>query len=91
MFKTGSITQSINRLMATAQNGLEVLRLGGLDAAAEDTPFDVVEKRPMYRLRRYFPDSAKMVDGVSDRPPVLLIPPMMMAGSTTSEKIASVA
>lgn len=79
MVSSRTFTRPINRLLATAQNGLEVLRLGGLDSEAEDTPYDVVERRPMYRLRRYFPDAVTMVDGVSDRPPVLLIPPMMMS------------
>lgn len=74
-----TFTQPLNRLLATAQNGLEVLRLGGLETESEETPFDVVEHRPMYRLRRYFPDAVRMVDGVSDRPAVLLIPPMMMS------------
>lgn len=74
-----TFTQPLNRLLATAQNGLEVLRLGGLETESEDTPFDVVERRPMYKLRRYFPDAVKTVDGVSDRPAVLLIPPMMMS------------
>src|SRR5699024_8311139 len=42
-------------------------------------PYEVVERRPMYRLRRYFPEAVETVDGVSDRPAILLIPPMMMA------------
>lgn len=79
MVSSRTFTQPLNRLLATAQNGLEVLRLGGLETESEVTPFDVVERRPMYRLRRYFPDAVRMVDGVSDRPAVLLIPPMMMS------------
>lgn len=65
---------SFNRVLATAQNGLEVLRLGGLDTGAEPSPFEVVERCPMYRLRRYFPESVE--HGV--RPPILLVPPMML-------------
>ncbi|QDQ97781.1 AMP-binding protein [Tomitella fengzijianii] len=73
-----SVANSVNRVLATAQNGLEVLRLGGLEMEPEKSPFEVVDRRPMYRLRRYFPESVHAVDGVSDRPPILLIPPMML-------------
>ncbi|MDN5757108.1 MAG: acyl-CoA synthetase, partial [Tomitella sp.] len=73
-----TVAGTVNRVVATAQNGLEVLRLGGLEMEPEKSPFEVVERRPMYRLRRYFPESSHTVDGVSDRPAVLLIPPMML-------------
>lgn len=64
---------SVARINATVRNGLEVALLGGLGAAAEASPFDVVAEQPVYRLRRYFPDSA---DG---GPPVILVPPLMMS------------
>lgn len=73
-----TLAGTVNRVLATAQNGLEVLRLGGLEMEPEKSPFEVVERRPMYRLRRYFPEAVHAVDGVSDRPPILLIPPMML-------------
>jgi len=47
------------RLMATAQNGLEVLRYGGLETGAVPSPFQIVESVPMYRLRRYFPPDSR--------------------------------
>ena len=43
------------RLIATAQNGLEVIRYGGLETGSVPSPFQIVESTPMYRLRRYFP------------------------------------
>ncbi|WP_042263310.1 acyl-CoA synthetase [Nocardia brasiliensis] len=59
--------------MATAQNGLEVIRFGGLTHDVESSPFEVVERRRMYRLRHYFPD-----DATPNRPVVLLVPPLMV-------------
>lgn len=61
------------RLVATAQNGLEVLRLGGLETGALPSEFDVVERCAMYRLRRY--PAAVRNDSA---PAVLLVPPMML-------------
>ncbi|WP_067656057.1 AMP-binding protein [Nocardia harenae] len=59
--------------MATAQNGLEVIRFGGLTHDVESSPFEVVERRRMYRLRHYFPD--EVAEG---RPVALLVPPLMV-------------
>ncbi|UGT65172.1 AMP-binding protein [Nocardia asteroides] len=59
--------------MATAQNGLEVIRFGGLTHDVESSPFEVVERRRMYRLRHYFPDEA-----AAGRPVALLVPPLMV-------------
>ncbi|MDF0530976.1 AMP-binding protein [Tsukamurella sp. 8J] len=66
---------SVGRLAMTARNGVEVLRLGGLETGAEPSPFDVVERSPMYRLRHYFADEPPTPD---DRPVVLLVPPLMV-------------
>ncbi|WP_209926530.1 acyl-CoA synthetase [Rhodococcus sp. PvR099] len=66
---------SVRRVVATAQNGLEVIRLGGLETEARPSQFRVVEREPMFRLRRYFADEA--TDG--SRPPIVLVPPMMMS------------
>lgn len=66
------------RLMATAQNGLEVLRYGGLETGAVPSPFQIVESVPMYRLRRYFPPDTR--PGAKPAgPPVLMVHPMMMS------------
>ncbi|WSF94502.1 acyl-CoA synthetase [Nocardia vinacea] len=68
-----SVVGSVQRLMATAQNGLEVIRFGGLSTDVESSPFEVVERRRMYRLRHYFPD-----DPTPGRPVAVLVPPLMV-------------
>ncbi|MCV7093641.1 AMP-binding protein [Mycobacterium kubicae] len=66
-----------NRIAATVRNGVEVLRFGGLQTGTRPSPFQTVERCDMYRLRRYFAGS------VNDppRPPVILVPPMMMSAN----------
>jgi putative long chain acyl-CoA synthase len=68
------ITGPANRVIATVRNGVEVLRFGGLQTGSRPSPFQTVE---LYRLRRYFPDSAND----PSRPPVILVPPMMMSAN----------
>ncbi|MBP2193453.1 AMP-binding protein [Nocardia goodfellowii] len=80
-FSTKDVVGSVQRLMATAQNGLEVIRFGGLTHDVESSPFEVVERRRMYRLRRYFPDDATPAGSAVDsgrRPVALLVPPLMV-------------
>jgi len=67
------LERSLARLGAAAQNAFEVARFGGLETGEDESPYEVVERRSVYRLRRYFPDAG------GDRPPVLLVPPMMLA------------
>ena len=69
------VVGSLRRAVATAQNGLEVVRLGGLETGATPSPFQIVERAPMYRLRRYFADTEPAEAG----PPIVLVPPMMMS------------
>ncbi|WP_066911399.1 acyl-CoA synthetase [Mycobacterium interjectum] len=72
------VTRPVERLVATAQNGLEVLRLGGLETGSVPSPSQIVESVPMYKLRRYFPpDSRPGRRPVG--PPVLMVHPMMMS------------
>ncbi|MDT5009369.1 MAG: putative long chain acyl-CoA synthase, partial [Mycobacterium sp.] len=72
------ITRPVGRLIATAQNGLEVIRFGGLETGSVPSPFQIVESVPMYRLRRYFPpDNRNGQTPVG--PPVLMVHPMMMS------------
>jgi putative long chain acyl-CoA synthase len=66
------ISKSAARLGAAAQNAFEVARFGGLETDEQPSPFEVVGSGPAYRLRRYFPDRAA-------GPPVLLVPPLMLA------------
>src|ERR1700745_2759301 len=66
-----------HRGLETVQNGVEVLRFGGLKTGSRPAPFQIVERCDMYRLRRYFPDGAND----PSRPPVVLVPPMMMSAN----------
>ncbi|MBB4856070.1 putative long chain acyl-CoA synthase [Mycobacteroides chelonae] len=76
-FNLSSLTKPVARLAATAQNGLEVLRLGGLETGSTASSHQIVESVPMYRLRRYFaPGSSETQDA---GPVVLMVHPMMMA------------
>ena len=45
------VTRPIERLVATAQNGLEVIRLGGLETGSVPSPSQIVESVPMYKLQ----------------------------------------
>ncbi|HUE33066.1 MAG TPA: acyl-CoA synthetase [Mycobacterium sp.] len=76
--KFSMVTRPVRRLIATAQNGLEVLRLGGLETGSVPSPSQIVESVPMYKLRRYFPPDSR--PGHSPvGPPVLMVHPMMMS------------
>ncbi len=69
-----TLTAPVGRLGAAAQNALEVARFGGLSTDEEPSPYDVVTEQRVYRLRHYFGE-----DGRPAAPPILLIPPMMLA------------
>ncbi|MBW0017705.1 MAG: acyl-CoA synthetase [Mycobacterium sp.] len=72
------VTRPVERLVATAQNGLEVLRLGGLETESVPSPSQVVESVPMYKLRRYFPPGGRSGQAKAGQP-VLMVHPMMMS------------
>ncbi|MEN4478248.1 acyl-CoA synthetase [Mycolicibacterium cosmeticum] len=72
------ITGPVGRLLATAQNGIEVLRYGGLETGAVPSPFQIIESVPMYKLRRYFPPDSRP-GAATPGPPVLMVHPMMMS------------
>ena len=73
-----SLAQPLERLVATAQNGYEVARWGGLETGAVPSPFQIVESTPMYKLRRYFPPDIRPGQKPAG-PPVLMVHPMMMS------------
>ena len=75
-----AVTRPVERLIATAQNGLEVLRLGGLETGNSPSPSQVVESVPMYKLRRYFPPDSRPGHPRAG-PPLLLVHPMMMSAN----------
>jgi putative long chain acyl-CoA synthase len=68
-----TLTRPAVRLGAAAQNALEVARFGGLATDEEPSPFEVASEQRVYRLRHYYPDA----DGGA--PPIVLVPPMMLA------------
>lgn len=58
------------RLRASARNALEIARFGRL-GEEYSAPFDVVDRGPHHRLRRY-------AGAVEDAPVALLVPPLMV-------------
>lgn len=74
------VTRPVERLIATAQNGLEVVRLGGLETGSVPSPSQIVESVTMYKLRRYFPPDSRP-DKPPVGPPVLMVHPMMMSAN----------
>ncbi|VEG47822.1 long-chain acyl-CoA synthase [Mycolicibacterium chitae] len=72
------MARPVERLLATAQNGLEVLRLGGLETGTVPSPYQIVESVPMYKLRRYFPPDSRPGKAPAGEP-VLMVHPMMMS------------
>ena len=75
-----ALTRPLERLVATAQNGYEVARFGGLETGAVPSPFQIVESTPMYKLRRYFPPDNRP-GRAQVGPPVLMVHPMMMSAN----------
>ena len=75
-----AITRPLERLVATAQNGYEVARLGGLDTGVVPSPYQIVESTSMYKLRRYFPPDNRPGRPAAG-PPVLMVHPMMMSAN----------
>jgi putative long chain acyl-CoA synthase len=69
-----TLTRPISRLGAAAQNALEVARFGGLATDEQASPYEVASEHRIYRLRHYFAE-----DPDTGGPPVLLVPPMMLA------------
>jgi putative long chain acyl-CoA synthase len=69
-----TLTSTISRLGATAQNALEVARFGGLATDEQPSPYEIVAEHRIYKLRRYYPGEVS-----EDAPAVLLVPPMMLA------------
>lgn len=75
-----ALAKPLERLVATAQNGYEVARFGGLETGAVPSPFQIVESTAMYKLRRYFPPDNRP-GRAKVGPPVLMVHPMMMSAN----------
>jgi putative long chain acyl-CoA synthase len=71
------VTAPAARLGAAAQNALEVARFGGLETGEQPSPYEVVAESRIFRLRRYYPPEPG--EERASRPPVVLVPPMMLA------------
>ena len=69
-----TLTRPVSRLGAAAQNALEVARFGGLATGEQPSPYEVAGEHRIYRLRHYYNGTSR-----TGGPPVLLIPPMMLA------------
>jgi putative long chain acyl-CoA synthase len=72
-----TITKPVGRIGAAAQNALEVARFGGLATDEQPSPYEVAAEHHIYRLRHYYPAPGKSTAPAG--PPVLLVPPMMLA------------
>jgi putative long chain acyl-CoA synthase len=82
------LAERTDQLGAVAVNAAQLLLHGGFETGEQGSPFEVVAKEPMYRLRRYFPDTDP-----TGRPAVILIPPMMFVAdvydvSSTSSAVS---
>jgi putative long chain acyl-CoA synthase len=69
-----TLTRPVSRIGAVAQNALEVARFGGLTTDEKASPYEVASEQRVYRLRHYYADSV-----AAGAPPILLVPPMMLA------------
>ena len=75
---TDPIVRPISRVGAAAQNALELARFGGLATDQEPSPYEVAREHRIYRLRHYYPGPTGQ-NGRAVGPPVVLVPPMMLA------------
>src|SRR5258708_28777868 len=66
------LAERTDQLGAVAVNAAQLLLHGGFETGEQGSPFEVIAKEPMYRLRRYFPDSDP-----TGLPAVGLVPPLM--------------
>lgn len=72
-FSPRGLLGPVRQVGAAAANAVEVIRYGGLITGELPSEFTIAARRPMFRLRRYFPDEP------SGGPPLILIPPLMMS------------
>jgi len=68
-----TVSRPVARLGAAAQNALEVARFGSLETDQQPSPYDIASEERVFRLRHYYPDDD------APGPPVLLVPPLMLA------------
>jgi putative long chain acyl-CoA synthase len=68
-----TVARPVVRLGAAAQNALEVARFGGLATDEQPSPYEIATEQRVFKLRHYYADRAE------GGPPVVLVPPMMLA------------
>jgi putative long chain acyl-CoA synthase len=68
-----TIIRPVGRLGAAAQNALEIARFGGLQTDQQPSPYELAAEHRVYRLRHYYPSPEPA------GPPILLVPPLMLA------------
>ncbi len=86
----GAVTRPVSRLGAAAQNALEVARFGGLDTDEQPSPYEVASEQRVYKLRHYYAARSGERAGANDSgPPILLVPPMMLAAEVYDVSPAS--
>src|SRR3954463_3065663 len=73
-----TLVSAARRTGATARNAAEVLRHGGLEIEDESAPYEVVLRRRMYKLRRYFPDEPVG----AELPAMVLVAPLMFTAES---------
>jgi putative long chain acyl-CoA synthase len=76
------ISRSASSLGAVAQNAFEVARFGGLETDEQPSPYEIASEQRVFRLRHYYADQAS-------GPPILLIPPLMLAADVYDVSPAS--
>lgn len=75
---TGRLGGVPGQIAAALRNAIDIARMGRLEQTAR-TPYDVVLRRPIFRLRHYASAGAKGDrEGASPRPPIVLVPPLMI-------------
>lgn len=85
--KPAIVSAALKTATSYVLNAVEVLRFGGLQTDEESSPFEIVARRPMFRLRRYYPPAeedagrggVRVDDDEAPRPPIVLVPPMMIS------------
>lgn len=65
---------ALARFAAAMRNGMEIARFGGI-SEREPSPFEFASEGEHHRLRHYFFQAGRARE---ERPPVLLVPPLMM-------------
>ncbi len=75
-FSPSALAEAAGKMSLAAQNALEIARFGGLERGEKAREFEIAPPHPVFKLRR---SHTERVLAEPDRPPVVLVPPMMLA------------